>query len=91
MSSFVETSVIPAVRKDHWTAPDEQVSWRLADARLEPRGDGESPSEAMDRWRVAQRVCRTECPAAVFEHCDRSQVMSGGSGVWAGRILGGTR
>ena len=35
MSSFVEKSVIPAVRRDHWTAPDEQVSHRLADARLE--------------------------------------------------------
>lgn len=37
MSSFVEKSVIPAVRRDHWTAPDEQVSARLADARLERR------------------------------------------------------
>ena len=37
VSSFVEKSVIPAVRKDHWTTADEQVSWRLADARLERR------------------------------------------------------
>lgn len=37
MSSFVEKSVIPAVRKDHWTTADEQVSHRLADARLERR------------------------------------------------------
>ena len=37
MSSFVEKAVIPAVRKDHWTTADEQVSWRLADERLERR------------------------------------------------------
>ena len=37
MSSFVEKSVIPAVRRDHWTTADEQVSYRLADARLERR------------------------------------------------------
>ena len=37
VSSFVEKSVIPAVRKDHWTTADEQVSHRLADARLERR------------------------------------------------------
>ena len=37
MSSFVEKSVIPASRRDHWTRPDEQVSHRLADARLERR------------------------------------------------------
>ena len=33
----MEKSVIPAVRKDHWTAPEEQVSHRLADERLERR------------------------------------------------------
>ncbi|MCT2121575.1 hypothetical protein [Dietzia cinnamea] len=37
MSSFLESAVIPAVRKDHWTTADEQVSWRLADERLERR------------------------------------------------------
>ena len=33
----MEKSVIPAVRRDHWTAPAEQVPHRLADARLERR------------------------------------------------------
>lgn len=37
MSSFVEPRLLPAVRKEHWTRPDEQVGWRLADARLERR------------------------------------------------------
>lgn len=37
MSSFVEPRLIPAVRKEHWTAPEEQVGYRLADARLERR------------------------------------------------------
>ena len=37
VSSFVEKSVIPAVRRDHWTTAEEQVSHRLADARLERR------------------------------------------------------
>ena len=37
MSSFVEPRLLPAVRKDHWTTADEQVSHRLADARLERR------------------------------------------------------
>lgn len=37
MSSFVESAVVPAVRKDHWTRPDEQTPHWLADARLERR------------------------------------------------------
>ena len=37
VSSFLEPRLLPAVRKDHWTTTDEQVSWRLADARLERR------------------------------------------------------
>lgn len=37
MSSFVEPRLLPAVRSDHWTRPEEQVSHRLADARLERR------------------------------------------------------
>ena len=36
MVSFFE-QVLPAERKDHWTTTDEQVSHRLADARLERR------------------------------------------------------
>ena len=30
MSSFLEPRLLPAVRKDHWTRPDEQVSHRLS-------------------------------------------------------------
>lgn len=37
MSSFVEPRLLPAVRKDHWTRPDEQVGFRLSDARVERR------------------------------------------------------
>lgn len=37
MSSFLEPRLLPAVRKDHWTTAEEQVSARLADARLERR------------------------------------------------------
>lgn len=37
MSSFLESSVVPAVRQDHWTTPEEQTSFRDQDARLERR------------------------------------------------------
>ena len=45
MSSFVEPSVIPATRKDHWTRPEEQVGYRLADARLERREEARKRAE----------------------------------------------
>ena len=37
MNSFLESSVVPAVRKDHWTTPEEQTSFKDKDARLERR------------------------------------------------------
>ena len=45
MSSFVEPRLIPAVRKEHWTRPDEQVGYRLADARLERREEARKRAE----------------------------------------------
>lgn len=37
MSAFVESSVVPASRLDSHVQPEEQVSFRVLDARLERR------------------------------------------------------
>ena len=55
----------------------------------DPRDEGESAKAVNARWREAARLCRSECP--VLAHCRESRGLASGGGVWAGRILGGTR
>ena len=47
MNSFLESSVVPAVRKDHWTRPEEQTSFKDKDARLDRR---EMARERARKW-----------------------------------------